>query len=584
MNVESNNIILEIEGIKTIFKKQNISLYSNNINLLLGLNSSGKTSLLEAITFLRKNDLDLKTKFLREIKGSEKINYALQKEEDVVSRVSISYKFSENELRILESSLNYLFPKSIKDNYMNIFRNEGRKIGVDSNNNNYLYALDNNSVYKKIILEYLKNPNHEDFYKNFYNQFRDYNVGLKTQKLLEKIFNKIKRVISYAKSKGEFELTSEFSYLNIDNIKIYQKTEYIFRIFLNIEKILIKKPEIIYIKNSSKKDKLEYIFDLNYLFEKINIEEAFSEKAKINNILNFLYPEKEELKFYYEMPNGNEKNEKKLKIEEKIYNNLKIVLKNFEFIDFEIKINIVNNQIKLQFNSKNDWLIGSNESKNNSDGTKAFLDFVVTLNSVIYGNINDQIKIIMVDEPENNLSIPLQMELKKYLKTLIEKNQDLFQYIYIVFATHSPLLYDSEFKTNLFERDQIGSTKILSLAKGVHNIKNEVTKNDTLKLLEIIFGVENYLKQEFDKSIFKQPKKVLYYNSDREFLPNRIYETHFELRAINSLTSLYQMIGEVGLRNFEQIRHDDYLEEKQIRDLINKMENENKKFAVILIN
>ncbi|BDV03805.1 MAG: hypothetical protein HPPSJP_5260 [Candidatus Hepatoplasma scabrum] len=583
MNIEENKISFEVEGIKTIFKKQKIDLYSNNINLLLGLNSSGKTSFLEAVTFLRRNNLDLRTKFLRDIKGSEKINFAIQKEEDIVSRVFINYNFSEKELKILENSLNYLFPKSLKDKYMNIFRNEGRKVGVDSNNN-YLHALDNNSIYKKIIFEYLKNPNNEDFYKNFYQEFRDYNVGLKTQKLLEKIFNKIKRVISYAKSKGRFELTSEIAYLNIDNTKIYLKTEFIFRVFLNIEKILIKKPEIVYLKNNSRINDLEYNFDLNYLFERINTGEAFSEKARINDILNFLYPEKEQLKFYYEMPNGNEKNEEKSKIEEKIRNNLKKVLQNFEFIDFEIKINITNNQIKLQFNSKGDWLIGSNESKNNSNGAKVFLDFIITLNSIIHDNSNDQIKIIMVDEPENNLSIPLQIELKKYLKNLIAKNKELFKSIYIIFATHSPFLYDSQFKINIFERDQIGSTKILSLEKGLHSIKDDIEKIDTLKLLEMIFAIENYLKQEFEQNIFKQPKKILYYNSDRDFLPNKIYEIHFELRAINSLASLYQMIGEMGLRNFEQIRHDDYLEEKQIKELVSKMETENKKFAVILIN
>ncbi|BDV03261.1 AAA family ATPase [Candidatus Hepatoplasma crinochetorum] len=581
MNIEENRMIFQIEGIKSIFNKQIVNLYSNNVNLLLGINSSGKTSFLEGINFINENNENNKTKFLRKIEGSERINYKLESEEDIVSKVILNYKFSEEELNDLERNLNNLFSNEIKNKYMNFFRNNGRTIGSDSNGNNYLYSLDENSIYKKIVVDYLKNPNNDNFYKNFYNDIKDYENSLKNSTLLNKIYSKIQSVISFAKY-GKFEKVTDFSYININNNRIHITSEIIFNSFLKISQTLTKKPQIIYIKSALKNGNLEYIYNLSYLFEKINSDSSFSEKAKINKIFDFLYPNKEELKIYYQMPSGNFKNEKRKEIESKITSKINKILEKFQFIDFSLKVNVLNNKIILNFDSKKNWLIGNKTGIDSSDGTKAFLDFIFIINSIIYQD-SKNVKIIMVDEPENNLSIPLQIELKKYLKNLISENEDIFKNIYFVFATHSPFLYDKNFKVNIFERDNIGNTRIHFLNRTEKDIKANITKKETLKLLQIVFGIEEYLKEEFEENIFKESKKILYYNNNKEYIPSQIYETYFEFRPISSLAQLYKKIGEKGLNNFEQFEQEDYVDDSKIKELVDKMERNNKKFAVIFI-
>lgn len=145
--------------------------------------------------------------------------------------------------------------------------------------------------------------------------------------------------------------------------------------------------------------------------------------------------------------------------------------------EYIFKIRLETDHIKIYFKSKN----GLTNLENESDGFKWFF-------SLFFNTINpNKLKkgdIIIIDEPELHLSVPLIRELRDFLKTFAKENS-----IHIIMSTQNPYFI------NVNYLDEVRIIKPIENAKGV-KIENDfsaIYKKNPDKLQEIInsFGVNH---------------------------------------------------------------------------------------------
>ena len=145
--------------------------------------------------------------------------------------------------------------------------------------------------------------------------------------------------------------------------------------------------------------------------------------------------------------------------------------------EYIFKIRLETDYIKIYFKSKN----GLTNLDNESDGFQWFF-------SLFFNTINpNELKkgdIIIIDEPELHLSVPLIKELRDFLKTFAKENS-----IHIIMSTQNPYFI------NINYLDEVRIIKPIEDAKGV-KIENDfsaIYKKSPDKLQEIInsFGVNH---------------------------------------------------------------------------------------------
>ena len=529
----------KLKGIRTIYSEQSIELTNDVPTVLFGLNGAGKSSILKGISSINKIDSGDKTTFLRIMESYEENNYLY--EDKIIAEASITIPFTIKELETIKSCLEKIeFTKENISEYIGEFSNNGRTIGSNTNGNNFVGLFEDfdgkDTTMKRIILSFLD----------------------KEKKIVSEILGE--SIDSYSKILEE----------NIDKVFIsfYEKglitksTNAKITLLKKVVEILKIKPHIINISKAADEGNIDFKYNLGELF----IDEKSSNNKKIKDIFNFMCPDMNILRQYYnETPDTDKKAKLKSYLISKINDNIIDLLEKFN-VNFIIKVDIEGNEINLQFLGKDNWLIGNNKGTNESEGNKAFLEFIIMISSILkkienYGNV-----ILIADEPEKNLSLSLQCDLRKYMLKKLKDNKK--GNLFIIYATHSPVMFNTNFNNYSITRKYNGATKIQKIGE-----VDDFNNMDIWKLTEMSKVFEDDATRNLKKLSLE---KKIYYSSDEGYLDQpqeNKYSQEFKLVNIDLFPDglfmnmkkdkdKYFFINDASTKNddFEEFKNSDKME------------------------
>ena len=403
------------------------------------------------------------------------------------------------------TSNNYQYDnKPRMDAYANCLPELELIIEVDSGNK---YKLNQNNT----ITGYDNNKNFDDEFIGWCLKYLRLEYGYYEQELTI-IFNYLKNeasihILTMLLKLYFYELRSNFynNKKNIDNIydysqnnhtkkevieyieKIYNKNIDIQTINIDINKILIQ-----YDIQKSNLNNINdiinskvYIHNHNYIkSEELNIHKS---NIKESLFLKSLFKSTGNKDIYNELINNYDRissDTSYLTQKENEINNLlsDSISKKFNELyksnnEYIFKIRLETGHIKIYFETKN----GLTNLENESDGFKWFF-------SLFFNTINpNELKkgdIIIIDEPELHLSVPLIKELRDFLKTFAKENS-----VHIIMSTQNPYFI------NVNYLDEVRIIKPIENAEGVkiENNFSAIYKKNPDKLQEIInsFGVNH---------------------------------------------------------------------------------------------
>ena len=299
------------------------------------------------------------------------------------------------------------------------------------------------------------NNNYNNYYiQNIYNYLQRNHTEKELIEYIEKIYNEntnIQKInIDIHKILTQYD-TQKYNLNNIDDIinsRVYiHNHNYIKSEELNIHKSNIK--ESLFLKSLFKSTGNKNIYnELINNYDRISSDTSYltQKENEINNLLSDTISKK-----FNELYKSNN--------------------------EYIFKIRLETDHIKIYFKGKN----GLTNLENESDGFKWFF-------SLFFNTINpNKLKkgdIIIIDEPELHLSVPLIRELRDFLKTFAKENS-----IHIIMSTQNPYFI------NVNYLDEVRIIKPIENAKGV-KIENDfsaIYKKNPDKLQEIInsFGVNH---------------------------------------------------------------------------------------------
>lgn len=368
------------------------------------------------------------------------------------------------------------------------------------NKNNTITGYDNNKNFDDefidYYLEYLRFENryYEKQLKIIFNYLKD-DINFEIFTMLLKLYF-YERRLSFHRNKEIIENIYDYSQNNhskkevIEYIeKIYNEITNIQTINMDIHKILTQYDIAKYKLNQDNINNIinskVYIHNHNYIkSDELNIHKN---NIKASLFLKSLFKSTGNKDIYNELINNYDKissDTSYLTQKENEINNLlkdtistkfnELYKSNNEYI---FKIRLETDYIKIYFKSKN----GLTNLDNESDGFQWFF-------SLFFNTINpNELKkgdIIIIDEPELHLSVPLIKELRDFLKTFAKENS-----IHIIMSTQNPYFI------NINYLDEVRIIKPIEDAEGV-KIENDfsaIYKKSPDKLQEIInsFGVNH---------------------------------------------------------------------------------------------
>jgi predicted ATPase len=193
----------------------------------------------------------------------------------------------------------------------------------------------------------------------------------------------------------------------------------------------------------------------------------------------------------------------KSSIEKKINKKLDEIFKNFS-IYAKFVFEISNKTFRIDFRNKNEkFFIEDKNPQNSSSGFNSFFQIIFKTNIYKNQDFNNPI-LFLFDEPEKNLYLKLQVELLKYMKKIMQDNNNL----YILFSTHSPYMIDSKNQNIIhIERDEYGSSKIRNLT----NFKDNSLSGESRKLIQDSLTLSDANQKLKKEEILKT--KVIRYHS-----------------------------------------------------------------------
>ena len=306
----------------------------------------------------------------------------------------------------------------------------------------------------ELRLTYYNNNYNNNYIQNIYNYLQRNHTEKELIEYIEKIYNEntnIQKInIDIHKILTQYD-TQKYNLNNIDDIinsRVYiHNHNYIKSEELNIHKSNIK--ESLFLKSLFKSTGNKNIYnELINNYDRISSDTSYltQKENEINNLLSDTISKK-----FNELYKSNN--------------------------EYIFKIRLETDHIKIYFKSKN----GLTNLENESDGFKWFF-------SLFFNTINpNELKkgdIIIIDEPELHLSVPLIRELRDFLKTFAKENS-----IHIIMSTQNPYFI------NVNYLDEVRIIKPIENAEGV-KIKNDfsaIYKKNPDKLQEIInsFGVNH---------------------------------------------------------------------------------------------
>lgn len=411
-----------IHKYKSFEKEQNFKV-QDDITILVGMNESGKTALLEALAKANyfKEDKDFKFDLTLDYprKEKKKIDKALKKGESHPKAITLTFELDDNLTEKIEEELG-----------KGVITQKEFSIYVDYNNETVWEVFDVN------IQEFLKN------------KFSEY--GIKDKELLNKILNcksekDLENILNEAHNNNEQnQETQDNINVIIDRLKNYFKNdrrwdnpiqEYITRVYLepNLPKFLYYDEYYMLPSRISLEKLLNNTLDKEIDLEQVKTAKALIELADLD--LEKILKEKnfEEMVAELEATGANISNE--LFRYWNTNKNLKIIFKiesNEEF-DNQNNKRIVAHYLNVRVENTRAGV--TLPLKNRSKGFNWFFSFLVWFNKI--QEDADSEYILLLDEPGLNLHASAQEDLLKFIEDLSDNYQ-------IIYTTHSPFMIPSD--------------------------------------------------------------------------------------------------------------------------------------------
>lgn len=462
----SKTLFIKRFEIKELFGIYNVDIpFNNNINIFVGENGLGKTTILNVLNYIIQGDSEslssinfntiiltlgnnTKIKILHDdllnnnlsLSDRNRVNHYLEEDDySFITRRIAMEIFKEKSPKILED----------KEEREKIFERILRR---------YRYDL-SPSMLEKIYNLVLKNENFQEDLKNsweykIYQYMKNWDkiIYLPTYRRIEEDFN------SYLENSPDKDYYRKdrkkrnFSYLQFGMDDVQRAIDYACETLKNNTnegfKAMTSNLLTNYVNISENKEKINFTSKnfnestLDIVFSRLadkidqNIKEKIIKMLKENNTAEDKYHQYL-LSIINELSNIYEKNKQiddNLENFKNVCNNY-LVNKNVEYDKFKIECKVE------QKVSKQPILL-----KNLSSGEKQ----IISLFSKLYLN-TDEKNIILFDEPELSLSILWQ---KRLLPDIINSNRCSF----IAIITHSPFIFDNEFRERAIDiKDYISS-------------------------------------------------------------------------------------------------------------------------------
>lgn len=366
------------------------------------------------------------------------------------------------------------------------------------NKNNTITGYSNNKNFDDKFIDYclkyldLQNGSYKSELQNiFYHLKNDMNINIATMLLKLYSYDYVYRYHYNIRN-----MQNIYNYLQNNHTKkevieyiekIYDKNEYIKKINIDIHKRLTEYDIQKYNLNNIDDiiNSRVYIHNHNYIkSDELNIHKS---NVKDSLFLKSLFKSTGNKDIYNELINNYDKissDTSYLTQKENEINNLlkDTISKKFNELyksnnEYVFKIRLETDHIKIYFKSKN----GLTNLEHESDGFKWF--FSLFFNTINPNKLNKG-DIIIIDEPELHLSVPLIKELRDFLKRFAKENG-----IHIIMSTQNPYFI------NVNYLDEVRIIKPIKNAEGV-KIENDfsaIYKKNPDKLQEIInsFGVNH---------------------------------------------------------------------------------------------
>ncbi|MGL5590455.1 MAG: AAA family ATPase [Metamycoplasmataceae bacterium] len=498
----------KIKYFKTIKDEMSLSFDDkDNIVTLIGLNGSGKTNILEAISHIKynknENDIwthpDLENRDKLEVRYIESTNDIENTEiNNFLKKFDIKIDPTIDRKKYFLKTINTLFSENYKSSH-------------------YLFELLNN-IKVNIFSKY------EEQYKDikFLNESivgdnKIYDVNKTKVKLLSVVNENDSKFLS---SLGE----------EIEKIKtIFNKTNL----------------EVLYIADAENDNNIDVTYDFH----------KYESDSQTKNVIDFFIEDakdKIDKMIYYN--DGTDTGLMQIDvIKEKIRESTKKKMAQiFRELDIyaEPRIEIDGNTLKVFVNHKNNYKIKNNISTaNNSSGYKSIIWLLLNLEAVIhYSKKWQRNYLFILDEPDKNIHPILQQQMIHYIDKRINGTR-----VKVILSTHSPFLIDEKCKILVVSRDKDGDTK-------VSNTKSQKFSSIFPKIMFDQLNLSQITKHGYKKNIlFVIQRKWIDQDKISElkqYISERNPKQPFSIELINPnniidiqyISSLEQMDNKVQLK------------------------------------
>ncbi len=537
---------IELENFLS-FEKISLDL-SENLNIILGKNESGKSNFLKALKVFNSENLNYQN-------IANRNNYLDKK--DVI--IKIFFEINDAEKQSLENKIEKDNP-GIECIFGNFFYFEkiishDNKIKLNSNFlTNWSFDILDKKILKEKEIEFLEAEqeiNGElqeikkikdagikidilfNVFKDKYNDYDDLEE-LSLDEFDDENLIEIEDIINNIKDMDILYESEKINYA-IENIKLkfYEKIKYLEE---NIEKkeVLKKefeskefliKPEYVYklawnildFKFVSWEYKKEYLLDKKISIKEFNLDRK-STSIPLSNIFKNIEKEKKiDFNKLIDMANSEmPRDQEMLKqfvnsfLNEKFkknWNSKNIDIELFKNINFIFNISGDYFTITLKEESNDEDFNNYSHFNDRSDGFKRMASILLSLEQ------NSPNNILLIDEVETHIHIDGQIKLFDFLSSFSEKNQ-------IIFSTISPFMINSNPNINylIFDKDE------------KHYSKAENKKYLEPNGISKIYGVNIY-------EYFLNPKKIVIFEGkiDREFFEYILTKNNFDFTDIRFL-------------------------------------------------
>ncbi len=468
-----------IKRFRTIVDSQDIQLDSNKINIILGVNGSGKSNILDAIRWFSgdENIKNIKSKTTVFFPDFDPNNPYLDSPEIVYTD-----ELDDDEKDYVLNALEELDIGPLKNNNLCRYFIQYKDLYYKNLNVSKNGLTDLGKIKEKIVLNFKNYWPIDLFVQEEENGFKYWKFATNSENAKVEI-----------KNSNKDDLTKK---VLCDAIDVWQ----------GIEKMFKERPNILFSRN------LEADNHILFEYPIIGVRNPDTLNPTFKNILNMLGENTiNDLQKIIDLSSSESNRpiirDLKDKINQKSRECFTQIFKNFT-INTIPEIVIDDNMFQIVIKVDSNRHYASSETTYQSSGFKAFLWLIIMLEVIkFWNNTKYGRTILVVDEPDKSLHILLQYELAKYLEVNFKNQNNVF----ILLTSHSPFLIPN-LDENIYisEMNKNGCTNIVKA-----NDINDIRSNGIFPLITL-FHMKK-LKEELYIDLDEKTTRIYYQdlNSDK---------------------------------------------------------------------